>query len=163
MSQGRMSWTFPPRRGGDQWEAPLVKQMCWENFVSGAVGLNGTCHVMYSVLARVTQCFLCCLIKIKFFICQDYQSNCLFFTMTKGNSVSSTINKRNIFMSQTGFSTGTHPLRKLLLNHSEMNSVSLRWMLISLEKQLWDDFSLVHLLNLDQHMPLNCFSFLSSL
>lgn len=163
MSQGRLSWTYLPGRGGERWETPMVKQMCSENFVSGAVGLNGTCHVAYNILARVSQCFLRCSIKIKFFICQDYQSNCLLFAVTKGNSVSSTINKRNIFMSQTAFSTCTHPLRKLILNHSEMNSLSLHWMLISLEKQRRDDFSLVHLLNLAQHTLLNCFSFLSSL
>lgn len=65
-------------------------------------------------------------------------------------------------MSQTGFSTRTHPLRNLILNHSEMNSVSLGWMLISLEKQRRGDFSLVHLPNLAQRTLLNCFSFLSS-
>lgn len=105
------------------------------------------------------QAFLLCLIKIKFFICQDYQNNCLLFSRTKGNTVSSTVNKRNIFMSQTCFSTCTHPLRTLTLNHSETNSVSLCWMFISLEKQ----FSLVHLQNLAQLRLLRCFSFLSSL
>lgn len=147
---------------GHTHEVALVKQMCCEDFVSGAAGLNGMCHVVYNVLARVAQRFLQCSIKIKFFICQDYQSR-LLFAMTKGNRVSSTVNKRNILMSQTDFSTCTHPLRKLILNHSEKNSMSLHWMLVSLEKQQWDNFSLAHLLNLAKHTMLNCFSFLSSL
>lgn len=97
---------------------PSVNQMCCEDSSLRAEGLNGTCHVVCNSLAMAAQGFLLCLIKIKFFICQDYQSNCLLFAGTKGNRVSSTVNKRNIFMSQTCFSTCTHPLRTLILNHS---------------------------------------------
>lgn len=143
---------------------PSVTQMCCEDSsLLGAVGLNRTCHVVCDSLAEPAQGFLLCLIKIKFFICQDYQSNCLLFAGTKGNSVSSTVNKRNIFMSQTCFSSCTHPLRTLILNHSETNSVSLCWMFTSLEKQPREDFSLVHLQNLAQLRLLSCFSFLPSL